>query len=93
MGKREDATINPIVRARESIGMTFSDLVIASKGSVSNLWNAERGFHVRLPRKVISALARAGADVGNIEEEYVIWRAARAREVTDRFTAAKAARG
>lgn len=93
MKKRGDVMTNPIVRARESIGMTFSDLVIASKGSVSNLWNAERGFHVRLPRHVVAALARAGADVENIAEEYDIWRSSKAREVTEKFAAAKEARG
>lgn len=90
---RESGTSNPITRARESIGMSFSDLVIASKGSVSNLWNAEKGFHIRPPRQVVEALALAGADVAGIEAEYKAWRKSEARATIQKFAAAAGARG
>ncbi len=59
MRRSTGKTSNPIVRAMESVGMTVSDLVVASQGSNSNVWNLTRGLISRPTKSVVAALAAA----------------------------------
>lgn len=92
-GKAWSDSVNPITLARESIGMSTAELVIASGGSTSNVWNLERGMLAHPTRNVIAALAAAGADVREIEEKYLAWRAKESKATILRFAATAGARG
>ena len=86
------ASKNPLVAARESLGLQRNDLAFAANISYGSVWNAERGILNRPPKRMIDTFATFGVDVTNILNDYAAWRIRRGIEVRQSLRATQAAK-
>jgi hypothetical protein len=87
-GQGQDA--GPIAALRETWGLTRTEFAAALGVGYMVAWNVETGAVTRIPRRMIAALADAGADVAALERDHARWIEARARGLRERIAVAGA---
>ncbi len=66
--------MNPIIKARERLGLNRGDAAVAMNLTYNDLTYAETAYHRRLPPRILRGLDRIGLDSAQVAEEYEEWR-------------------
>ena len=67
-------SIHPIVKLRQELGFSRVEMARWLGVNYFTLAQCELGYQEHLKPRVLSALARAGYDVAQLQAEYVTWR-------------------